>query len=344
MEILRKLPVRKVFIVVFIYLIGTTARLSWSGLENPLLQSPAGNRDLHQTASAMQVTASSQKNPQWYTATTPDHSTAETTKSIPHLENHDRAVATYLNLPLHFEENRGQTDSMVDFISRGDGYALFLTPRESVLLVRNPTMKTTDGARTDKRSGGTTSAVVRMQLLGANKRAAVVGQDKLKGRSNYLLGNNPNNWHTNIPTYGKVRYESVYPGIDLVYYGKQKRLEYDFVVAPGVDPDKIRLGFKGVDRIEVAANGNLVLHNGASRIEFLKPEIYQKIGDQVEPVDGAFVLKNTTEVRFQVAAYDHNRELVIDPVLVYSSYLGGVGQDVARGMGIDAAGNILPRR
>lgn len=340
MEILNKLPVRKVFIFVFIFLLGTTARLSWSGLENPYLQSPAGNRDLHQTASAMQVTASSQKNPQWYPATTPDRSTAETTKSIPHLENHDRVVATYLNLPLHFEENRGQTDSMVDFISRGDGYSLFLTPRESVLLVRNPTMKTTDGARTEKRSGGTTSAVVRMQLLGANKRAAVVGQDKLKGRSNYLLGNNPNNWHTNIPTYGKVRYESVYPGIDLVYYGKQKRLEYDFVVAPGVDPDKIRLGFKGVDRIEVAANGNLVLHNGVSRIEFLKPEIYQKNGDQVEPVDGAFVLENSTEVRFQVAAYDHHRELVIDPVLVYSSYLGGTGQDVATGVGIDAAGNI----
>ena len=340
MEMLERLPVRRVFIFFIIFLLGITARLSWSAHANPVLQSQEVNRGSYLSTSSRMVTSSSQMNPQPTSATNTDRRTTETTRILPHLQNRNRAVATYLKLPLRFEENQGQTDSMVDFISRGGGYTLFLTPHESVLLTQKSAIKTKDGPRTDKRSSIITPVVVRMQLLGANGKAAVVGQDKFKGESNYLIGNDPKNWHTGVPTYGKVRYESVYPGIDLVYYGKQQKLEYDFVVAPGADPDKICLGFKGVERIEVAANGNLVLHFGTSSFEFLKPKIYQEIGDQVKPVDGAFVLENNTEVRFQVAAYDHHRELVIDPVLVYSSYLGGVGQDVARGVGIDAAGNI----
>ena len=131
----------------------------------------------------------------------------------------------YAVIPLSFEANRGQTDPVVNFMARGQGYSLFLTPTAAVLSL----------------SEKTNSAVVRMQLKGSNPSARVRGDGDLPGRTNYLTGNNPANWRTNVPTYSRVRYDEVYPGIDLIYYGQQRELEYDFVVAPGAEPGRIRM-------------------------------------------------------------------------------------------------------
>ena len=155
-----------------------------------------------------------------------------------------RTFSSYGSLPLSFEANQGQTDSQVNFLSRGNGYTLFLTSTEAVLALRKPAdpaatdpktepMPTTGKFQEAKESA---AGVVRMQLIGANSEPRVVGLDELPGKSNYFIGNDPKKWRTNVPRYAKVRYEEVYPGIDLVYYGKQRQLEYDLLVAPGADP------------------------------------------------------------------------------------------------------------
>ncbi|MGO9274542.1 MAG: SBBP repeat-containing protein [Terriglobia bacterium] len=207
---------------------------------------------------------------------------------------------------------------------------------------------------------------VRMRLVGGNFKAHVVGQDELPGRSNYFIGNDPKKWRTNVPNYTKVKYEGVYPGVDLVYYGdslKDGRLEYDFVVQPGADPNQIKLSFAGADGICVdAASGDLVLTMGHDEVRLHKPAVYQPTVAAVsspptnlvaavydrrrrsqsaataEP-DGAFVLVSNYELAFRVAGYDPKRVLVIDPVLSYSTYLGGSNYDSGFSVAVDVAGN-----
>ena len=341
MAMLRTNPLRFFLFIFLIILLGITARVSWSTLAEPVAKLQTDNPGSQLSSSSVQSIATNQKLLKPTPAISSDRISGEAAKSATHLQKQGSAVATYLNLPLYFEENRGQVDKQVDFLARGFGYTLFLTPQESVISLRSSVADVVTGdVDSAKQAAVTVPAVVRMQMLGANDKPHVAGHDKFKGKSNYLIGNDPGKWHTGVPTYGKVRYEDVYPGIDLVYYGKQQQLEYDFVVAPGADPDNINLSFTGADKIEVAENGNLVLQVGQKTIQFQKPVAYQKTGEQLEPVDSAFILKNSKDVQFQVAAYDRERELIIDPVLIYSSYLGGTGQDVARGLGIDADGNI----
>ena len=238
-----------------------------------------------------------------------------------------QVAASYGKLPLSFEPNRGQTDRRVQFVSRGAGYTMFLSPT-SVTFALERTAE---------------SAVVRMDLPGANPAIAMEPQDKLPGIANYLMGSTRAKWPTNLPTYAKTRSRNVYPGIDLVYYGTQGRLEYDFVLAPRADPSQIRLKFRGATPV-VDASGDLVLSLGAkdgqNDIRFHKPVLYQQVQGVRQPVEGRFRIARN-EVRFQVGSYDHSRELVIDPVLVYSSYLGGSSQQSAiYGMAINAAGQM----
>jgi uncharacterized protein (TIGR03437 family) len=234
-----------------------------------------------------------------------------------------QVAASYGKLPLSFEPNRGQTDRRVQFVSRGAGYTIFLSPTSATFALR----------RTAE------SAVVRMDLLGANSGLAMEPQDKLPGVANYLMGSTPAKWPTNLPTYAKARSRSIYPGIDLVYYGTQGQLEYDFVLAPRADPSRIRLKFRGAKPV-VNASGDLVLSLGQGDIRFHKPVLYQQVQGVRQPVDGRFTI-SSNEVRFQVGSYDRGRELVIDPVLLYSSYLGGSSQQSAiYGMAMNAAGQI----
>jgi hypothetical protein len=229
-----------------------------------------------------------------------------------------RRIEHYGNLPLTFEANAGQADASVKFISRGSGYALFLSEHAAVLgLGRRP---------------------LRMAFSGANSRARVVGLEELPGKANYLLGRDPSRWHTNVATYRKVKYEGVYPGVDLIFYGNQRRLEYDFVIAPGADPGKIVLDLTGAPRID--ARGDLVVPIDAGEVRFHKPVVYQAGSDGGKhPVEGRFFLKDKRRVGFRVGRYDRSLPLVIDPVLSYSTLFGGGDFDYAGAIALDSSGN-----
>jgi Beta-propeller repeat len=235
--------------------------------------------------------------------------------------NSPRAAAIardYGKMPLSFEPNRGQTDARVQFVARGAGYTIYLSPLSATFALQ----------------GG---PAVSMNLSGANSQIRMQPQDILRGVTSYMLGNRPNQWPTSLPTYAKTSSQNVYPGIDLVYHGTQGQLEYDFVVAPQADPSKIRLRFEGATPIVDGASGDLVL---SPAVRFRKPVLYQETGGIRQPVTGKFVIANN-EVSFQAGAYDRNRELVIDPVLVYSSYLGGSTQQSAiNAMTVNAFGEI----
>ena len=257
--------------------------------------------------------------------------------------------SAYGKWPLSFEVNRGQTSEQVKFLSRGNGYNLFLTPKEAVLVLRTPErwQKAKLGKRqtaiakdADSRALNTPPPeVLRMQLVDANSAPAVVGEEELTGKSNYLLREDPKKWRIDIPHYARVRYIAVYPGIDLVYYGNQRQLEYDFVVAPGADPKTIRLTFEGADTLSLDKADNLVLQARGGKVIQHAPKVYQMVDGQREHIAARYILREQNQVSFQVASYDVTRPLVIDPVLSYSTYLGGSGEEVGRSITVDTEGN-----
>jgi hypothetical protein len=250
---------------------------------------------------------------------------------------------TYGKLPLHFEANQGQADPQVKFLSRGAGGTVFLTSTEAVFVLTasepREASEAPKPARTAEKQKNVKRTVLRTSLLGANHESRMVGQEELPGKANYFIGNDPAKWRTNVPTYAKVQYENVYPGIDLVYYGNRRQLEYDFVVRAGADPKTIALGFEGVDKLEVDGQGDLVLHTAAGLIRQRKPVIYQEVDGARREIAGGYVLKGERRVGFRVAAYAASRPLVIDPVLVYSTYLGSSASDAGTGIAVDADGN-----
>lgn len=236
-------------------LIGLTLTLvvmvSWIGFPHYSLMSRATRSDLADTDRS---TNSAGESAPRSTSSEPDEATRR------------RVAERYGQLPLSFEGNRGQTDSQVNFLSRGLGYNLFLTPTEAVMVIHRPSAQpehtrtprdSRDVGATRNIAAASTQSVLRMQMVGANPEAQVAGQDQLPGTSNYLIGNNPSEWRTNVPTYGRVLYRDVYAGIDLVYYGNQRELEYDFVVAPGANPDAIRLRFEGAEEMRIDGDGDL---------------------------------------------------------------------------------------
>jgi hypothetical protein len=241
--------------------------------------------------------------------------------------------AVFEHLPLSFEPNQGQTDREVKFFARGSGYGLFLTPDQAVLELR-----TGGGQGTRQRAGS--PAVVHMRLQGANPSPTIIGFGELEGKSNYLIGNDPSQWHRNVPHFANVRYREVYPGVDLVYYGKQGQLEHDFEVAPGADPTVVQLSFAGQDKIVLDRNGDLVLRTGAGDSRLHAPVIYQDVDGDRKTIAGKFALRASDRVGFEIASYDRSRQLVIDPTLSYSSYLGGTGDETSPSIAVDASFNI----
>jgi photosystem II stability/assembly factor-like uncharacterized protein len=236
----------------------------------------------------------------------------------------------YGNLPLSFEANRGQTAEPVKFLSRGPGYQVFLTNGAAVLSL-------TKARSNSLEAQNAVAEVVRIDVVNANKNAFVRGEDELPGKVNYLRGSDPYHWQVDIPTFLKVRYEDIYPGIDMVYYGNQRQLEYDFVVSPQANYRNIKLRLDGADRIQIDAEGNLALDLAGSQLLMKKPHIYQITEDETKrAVPGSYVLRGR-EVGFQVGDFDHTRSLVIDPVLSYSTYFGPGAQTF--GMAVDTAGN-----
>ena len=229
-------------------------------------------------------------------------------------------------LPLAFEPNVGQTDAQVRFIARGAGMTAFFTDTETDMVL-NPA------------GGAADRAVVRMKLAGSDRPRRTCGAEKQPGISNYFIGNNPSQWHTGVPHYGRIQYESVYPGIDLVWYGNQRQLEYDFIVQPGGDAGQIQVAYEGVESLRLEANGDLMLRTAHGEWRQQKPKVYQEIAGRQVEVAARYSIVAHDRVTFALADYDRKRELRIDPVvLAYSTYLGGSGGDVGQAIAVDSTG------
>src|ERR1022692_4598521 len=250
-----------------------------------------------------------------------------------------RALANYGNLPLSFEENRGQADSQVRFLSRGSGYAILLAPSEVVLNVRAP----------GKPGQPAKQSAIRMSFPGAKSSAAIAGGERQSAVSSYFFGKDPAKWLSGIPHYSRVHYRGVYPGVDLVLYGNQGRLEYDFEIAPGADPRAIRhqgrleydfeiapcadprairLAFDGVDGMRIDGAGDLVVSTAAGEMRQHKPIVYQESGGLRHTIDGRYVLQSHNRVAFEVGGYDARKPLIVDPVLSFATYLGSPGDEL----------------
>jgi hypothetical protein len=225
---------------------------------------------------------------------------------------------------LSFEANAGQTDPSVRFLSRGQGYSIFLTRDAAVLSLTAPrSVRMRQGLGTLPTTLDASGAVVRMGLAGAQAPRVIEGETRLPGVSHYFKGNDPAKWLTNVATYEKVRYVEPYAGIDVVYYGNQRQLEYDFVVAPGADPSAIRLTFEGADHLSVDRNGDLIVSIAERRVLQRKPRAYQEVGSDRREIASAYAINARGEVTVSLGDYDRDRKLTIDPVLFYSTYLGG---------------------
>lgn len=252
---------------------------------------------------------------------------------------------TYGAFPLSFEVNQGQSDPQVKFLSHNAGSSIFLTSTEAVIVISKEKSRGSHSKKQRKNRGfknrlAKKATVIRTGLVGANDRPHITGLDQLQSKTNYFTGTNSNDWKTGISSYSKVKYEAVYPGIDLVYYGNQRQLEYDFLVSPGADPRIIKFKFEGTQKIRLAANGDLILDAGGTRVCQTKPVAYQEVGGIKQTVACHYALIDKKVVGFQLGDYDPTRPLVIDPVLRYSTYYGGSENDWGNGIAVDAGGNV----
>jgi len=234
--------------------------------------------------------------------------------------------AQFKNSPIGFELY--EANGVTKYISRGNNFALFLTPTEAVVTLND--------------ANTSTPAVLRMQFLGANKTTTLTGLGNTQSKSHYFMGNDPTKWKTDITRYGKVRYEALYPGIDLLFYGNQSELEYDFIVAPNIDPDIIRLNFTGAKKLSISNNGDLLIETSAGRVLQKKPIVYQNTLNKQNKkiINSRYVLLDKNTIGFNIGNYDHSQPLIIDPILDYATYIGGSDQDNGTKIAIDSNGYI----
>jgi len=251
-----------------------------------------------------------------------------------------KARSLFAGLPLIFEPNQGQanldpSDARARFMARGSGYSLFLGSQGATLSLV--------AGRSNDRSIHSQNQVhvnsLEMKLAGANPRAVVTGSDSLPGKSNYFIGNDPAKWRSGVPQFARVRYENIYPGINLVFYGNQGHLEYDFQIAPGADPAQAELQFNGAKRLELQ-DGALVIHTAETSVRLEAPRVYQDLAGKRQPVHANFDLRGHDRAGFSLGHYDRSRELIIDPILSFSSYFGGTGDEAATSIAVDGSFNI----
>ncbi len=254
-----------------------------------------------------------------------------------------RAAARFANLPMDFEVNRGQVNQRAKYIARGPGYSLFLTRDEAVLSLERSNLQRVPTEAVSKQSAELRDRVLRMRLAGSNRDARIEGVEANPAISNYFIGKDPSKWRTRIPHFNKVRYGAIYRGIDLVYYGTNHQLEYDFVVKPEADPSRIRMHFTGADKLALDAHGNVLMQLGSDQLVLRKPLIYQEVKGKRRPIDGSYRVIGGDTVSIDVAGYDRSKPLVIDPVLGpalgYATFLGGSATDGATAIAIDTSLN-----
>jgi len=224
---------------------------------------------------------------------------------------------SYAHLPVAFEANRGQSDARVKFLARVQDAVVFLTADEAVV----------------KTQGN----IVRMHIRNANEAADVQGQELLPAKVNYY---ERNHGPISAAAYGQVKYNGVYPGVDLIYHGNDRELEYDFVVHPGADPHRIQLTFVGADGVSIDKDGSLLLRASQYELKHRRPLVYQAIDGAKRTVPAEYQLSADNTVSFRIGNYDHNLPLVIDPVLSYSTYLSGSNADRAWDLTVDSNGSV----
>lgn len=267
-------------------------------------------------------------------------------------EQRGRVQASLGTLPLAFEANQGQTDPRVKYMARGNGYTVFLTANDTVFSLQSLAKESSAKAVATRVSGkqqfgkarptpaaNDVTAAIRMHLIGGNSHPQITAGDQLPGHSNYFIGNDRSQWHSNVAQFARVSYPDVYPGVNLTYYGKQKQLEFDFIVAPGASVAPIRLAVSGAKHISTDDSGNLVLASSAGNVLLHKPFAYQQRDGDRQPVDARFVLQAHNQISLEMGRYDRSRELVIDPSVSYATYLGGSFEDDAYGIAIDTNGD-----
>jgi len=250
-------------------------------------------------------------------------------------------------LPLFFEPQESVMGEACGFLARGQNYQFAITATGAEIVLskaesqqNNSPSHATCIADHATRNAQHATRAVQMQILGVNPYAPIHGDGLLSGKMNFLIGNDPSQWRTELPVFSRVQVDEVYPGVNLIYYGNQQQLEYDFVVAPHARPESIALHFDGVDKIEIDKDGELVLSLGSDEIRFHRPIFYQEVRGARQPISGGYQFEDARTVTFSVGQYDHNLPLIIDPVLAYSGYFGGNFGDVALGVKVDTNGFI----
>lgn len=255
----------------------------------------------------------------------------------------DRA-ADLATRPLTFESNVGQYDSKARFVSRGPAYHLSLSPAEVLVTVRRSDREVSSLEVLPRQINRAPASIryrsLRIELIGADADAQMAGVGEISGRANYFIGSDVSKWHTGIPAFGRVRASDVYPGIDLIHYGNAQHLEYDFEVAPGADPGAIAMRFVGADKIELSAQGELVLQLGGESLRQPKPVIYQILNGQRKEIRGGYVLKTDDTATFWLGDYDRTQTLVIDPIVSYSVLQGLDDDDNLWAIALDEEGNV----
>ncbi|MCU1300270.1 MAG: uncharacterized protein JWQ87_554 [Candidatus Sulfotelmatobacter sp.] len=265
-------------------------------------------------------------------------------------EARGRIQATYAALPLAFEQNQGQSDARVKYLARGNGYTLFLTANDAVLSLNSlqpasemskvrPAIGSDATTAAHSNTAKHSNAVVRMHLVGGNSRAKVEGAAVMPGTANYFVGNDQSKWRTGVARYARVSYDDVYPGVSMAFHGTGRALEFDFIVAAGANPDPIDFRITGNQGLKTDNSGNLIISSAAGNVLLHKPVAYQEQNGTHQVIDARFALKANNEVSFKLGDYDRTRELVIDPSVSYSTYLGGSGTDSGYGIAFDSAGN-----
>ena len=240
--------------------------------------------------------------------------------------NHTVARAAYAKLPLSFVPNAGQMDARVRYSAQSGGRSFYFTTREAVFSF---------AAKSE-------GLVLRLAFLGGNPQTVITGRMPETGRVHYLIGNDPAKWHRDLPTYGEVIYRDLWPGIDLLFRSENGQLNYEFLLRPGARVRDIRLAYRGAESLSLDTDSNLIIHNSLGSITDTRPVTYQLIDGRRVPVKSRFVLRHRgsskTTYGFAVGDYDRRRELVLDPGLVYSTYLGGTGDDGANAIAVDSCG------
>lgn len=246
-------------------------------------------------------------------------------------------INSLINLPFSFELNMGQKANHIRFLTRGREYTAFFTPNEVIFTLQEGKKENSISPKVRKplEEQSNKYNLLKMKMEGSNSDIEIIGEELLEGRFNYLIDKDTEKWITNVPTYRRIKYKEIYPGIDLIYYGNEHQLEHDFIVQPNIDPKVINLSFEGAENIEVDKDGHLIVETKTGRLKLLKPIVYQDINGKQQEIKSSYEIRRNRNVGFILGKYNNSIPLRIDPVLSYSTFLGGSNGEIGYGITTD---------